>query len=220
MNKKVLGKGLGAIISTSTAPVDEFEKFIEREVNMYSKKELGDFAKIYVAPIKARIKEELYTESLLRNKFQVRPLDEAEIPLYPNKYVSYVVNETGCTINKVMGGKSSEDSRGLKIPYLPISCKFVLFPLFEISCNPEIPYKDIKQLKSEEVLKKFVDKIVILQEENKYYDCLKNYTENGKGVFVIRVDLQVLIAVDTKKQIIGFSIFENVGAGVVCDKKE
>jgi len=31
MNKKVLGKGLGAIISTSTAPVDEFEKSITEE---------------------------------------------------------------------------------------------------------------------------------------------------------------------------------------------
>ncbi len=192
---------------------------------MYSKKELGDFAKLYVAPIKARIKEELYTESLLRNKFQVRPLDDAEIPLYPNKYVSYVIGETGCTgctVNKVIGGKfSSEDtSKSLRIPYLPYFCKFVLFPLFEISSNPEIPYKNLRGLKSKEVLKRFLNKVEILQEENKYYDCLKIFAKNGKGVFVIRVDLQVLVAIDDKEQNIGFSIFENVGVGVVCNEKE
>lgn len=163
---------------------------------MTSVKELASFSDRYISPIKAALKEQLYSESPLRNKFQVRPLDEGELPIFKSKKVAYTLNEDKESLMKVVA-------------------KYVCVPLFETSCMVGISINDLKGMEDSEIIGKFLSSITILEEERRHYKKISSCLKKGKGIFVIKMDIQVVTCVDPQENKVGFSVFEHVGLVVV-----
>jgi len=165
---------------------------------MNLKSEMAKFAMEHVVWLKQEIKTELYDKSPLRNKFQVRPLGNGEIGSFKIKRGGFYLNECATKVEKVSGKK------------------WMLIPLFEIACCPEFPYKEVKGLKQDALVEKFAKACYpMLKEETRLYKDIRRQSKTGKGIFIIRTDLQVLPANYPEKGLIGYSVFENVGIGIL-----
>lgn len=146
--------------------------------------------------LKKALKDELYEKSPLRNKFQVRPLDEGEILWFKCVSEGHVINEEGVKISRV------------KKPAIYV-------PLFEISCYIKL-HDDFLKIEKQKLLDSLTKQAKILKKEKELYEQLKKF--KGKGIFVIRIDLQVLqvLCYNVKKsKDFGFAIFEQVGVAKI-----
>jgi hypothetical protein len=178
---------------------------------------LNKFAQPYIIPIWQILKTELYAKSPLRTNFQIRPLDDGELSVYENEKKAYYYDVDNdikpVNIIEIAGGQYERKFVALH-PHCLSKAKLVHVPLFEIGCNPLMPYKKAIKLSQEDVLRSFIKENTILEQEQNFYTKFKKCLPKsikGQGVFAIRVDLTVLPAVDPKEDLIGFSIFEQIG---------
>jgi hypothetical protein len=141
--------------------------------------------------LRRAIKDELYNKSPLRNEFQVRPIDSAEVIILNYTTDAHVIDEKSMQVVKIQSEKTS-----------------LYVPLFEIGDFLKVP-NNAFTIEKKELLDSLVKQSVILKEEEKLYEKMKPY--KGKGVFTILVDLQCLPCFDTNTKELSFSIFENVG---------
>jgi hypothetical protein len=182
-----------------------------------SEKDLADFAIRFSEPLKIALKEQLYAKSPLRNEFQIRPLEGGETPIYENRKRVYVVREGADMAVWVKGGYCPSAALHSSFAHLGIEGKLFLVPLFEIASNPLFPFSSFSGMSNKEILTTMFSskgcKGSILEEEIKWYKKMKKY--HGKGIFVIRTDLQVLVSNEPKKQLIGYSIFEQIGIAII-----
>jgi len=171
---------------------------ITKALSAMSRKEIQD---TLAGPLKRGLKNVLYDKSLLRNKFQVRPLssDELSILKNKNKELTYYVHENGKHIVK---NKSKT--------------KRIYIPLFEISCYLQAPTKSVMKFSVEQATKILVDRFYkkFLKTENDFYYTMRKCRKSGKGIFFIRTDLQVLQATPTVKTDIGWSVFEHIAIAI------
>jgi len=118
--------------------------------------------------IRDGIKNKLYEESPLRNEFQVRPLEGGELSIINVKKNVYCIDENGTTV------VVARSSKGHGSHYTPF---------FEISSNPEFPYKKFESLSIKENKDFLIDKCYpsILNAEkniyNKLMDSRDDYTD-------------------------------------------
>ena len=132
----------------------------------------------------------------------------------------YYVDEGNANILEIVGGKR-EYSEDQPLTHYK-GYKKMCVPFFEIACNPQALYdSNLKDQPAQRTLDFFISSATktMLEKERKIFKKLKRYLKNGKGIFVLRVDLTVLPALDPDKNLVGFSIFEQVGAAVVMGEK-
>jgi hypothetical protein len=136
------------------------------------------------------VKEKLYLESPLRNKFQIKHLLNSEVPSFSNNKIAYVIGEDGSEV-------------------IEVSLPFVFVPMFEIKCDVEFS-QDLFELHSDD-LNQLITKVDILQKEKKIFKTLEKYLpESQQKIFVVRLDLTALFIEER-----GFVLFEHVGAVVI-----
>ena len=146
--------------------------------------------------IRMSLKNILYRDSEIRNKFQVRVFGE-DLPILDNNKIAYIIAENGEDITS-------------------ITSKRICIPYFEIAENLLISSTDFDKMKESEIVNYFIKESKIIESENNLFKKLKHYFITGsKGTFGIRVDIQVLTANDDDKQLKGFMIFEQIGACVI-----
>jgi hypothetical protein len=155
---------------------------------------LEKFAQNLCPDLQLAILRNLRNNSLLRNNARIDHLLIGELPSYSCNSEAYTTDGDGQFI-------------------LTVKAKHVLIPIFEVAENPEIPYNELEKLNKEEVIKKFLEKSKILNTENELFSSLKEYS--GKLIMQIKTDLAVLSAVDDEKNLIGFSIFEQIGVAKI-----
>jgi len=164
-----------------------------------SRESVEKFSRALVPMLKRAIKDRLYKDSPLRNDFQVRPLDDGELPIFQGG-PSYVIGEDCQTVMNVPNEKA-------------------LAIMYETSCNPEVAYDAVVGTTIQQVFDQIntMASDSMLSEETRIHGLMKEY--EGKGIFVIRVDVQVLVANDYDNRKMGFSVFENVGVIKIGEKK-
>jgi hypothetical protein len=146
--------------------------------------------------IRMSLKNILYRDSEIRNKFQVRVFAE-DLPILDNNKIAYIITEDGKDVGTV-------------------TSKRICIPYFEIAENLLIPSTDFDKMKESEIVDYFVKESKILEQENNLFEKLKHYLiPTSKGTFSIRTDTQVLRADDMERQLKGFMIFEQIGACVI-----
>lgn len=175
------------------------------KTNKTPKSVIENFSLRYCSFVEAAIKEQLYLESPLRNQFQIRPISDGELPIFPINKTAYIIDEKGSTLLAI-----SESKR-------------VAVPFFELQCDVRFPYDLIIKLNKgatnfpvikEAIIKKFLSKASILNKEKKIFKKLEKYLpKSQRRIFAIRTDLTSLIS--SEGQSIGFSFFEQVGAVVI-----
>lgn len=171
------------------------KKFGNMVLESESQESIKKFSIALVPLLKSAIKDQLYKESPLRNDFQVRPLDKGELPLFYGG-PSYIIGEDCQTV-------------------LNVSQEKVCVKVFEMSCNPKVAFDVLMGKTIQEAFNHFLklSSDFMLAEETRIHGLVKEY--EGKGIFIIRVDVQVLVANDYGHKKMGFSIFENVGVAKI-----
>ena len=149
--------------------------------------------------IKVQVKDELYRESSLRNKFQIRPVEEEETITFSNIKGAIVINEDDSSKTDDLKKRS------------------IFIPFFELACSPLKSLKEISGMSESNIIDFFVSSISkeMLFQEEEIYKTLKKYLvrKNRKGVLEIKTDVQILPACTGSN--IGFSVFETLGAAII-----
>lgn len=171
--------------------LEMLKKFGHVVLESESQESIVKFSMALVPLLKYAIKDRLYKESPLRNDFQVRPLDGSELPIFYGG-PSYMVGDDAGTVLNVTGEK-------------------VCVILYETCCNPEITYGTLMRKTIHEAFDMYLKTASdnMLAEETRIHGLVKGY--EGRGIFIIRTDVQVIVANDYNHKKMGFSIFENVG---------
>jgi hypothetical protein len=166
------------------------------------KKQMTQFHEDYDTILRKDLRNLAYDESALRNKLQIRKLDGFELPEFKNRKVAYIVDENGEDVTQ-------------------IKARLVCIPMFEISHNPLFEFDELKKLEESKIRKFLLRKTKqILTDdigsENAIYKKIEQYlSPSSKGILIIRIDLSVLPADDFKEQLLGFAVFEQIGACVI-----
>ena len=141
--------------------------------------------------LKVSVKEYLYCNSSIRNKFQVRPVDEGEIKIFENVKYARVLNEDH-------SGSDEIKNKNVCVPFFELGC------FCKDSINFSDKFNGFNLLLCEGMLS---------QEEQTYRSLEKYLTKIRKGVLLIRLDVQVVCA--NEKNVMGFSVFEHIGAVIL-----
>lgn len=141
--------------------------------------------------LRASVKEYLYCKSPLRNLFQVRPIEGGEIKIFENVKYARVVNENH-------SGSDEIKNKNIVVPFFELDC------FHKDSVNFSDKYNGLNLLICEDMLS---------QEAQIYRSLEKHLTKTRKGVLLILTDVQVLCA--NEKNVIGFSVFEQIGAVIL-----
>ena len=103
--------------------------------------------------IKAQVKDELYRESSLRNKFQIRPVEDEETITFSNIKGAIVINEDDSSKTDDLNKRS------------------IFIPFFELACNPLKSLKEISDMSELDIIDyfaAFICKEMLSQEEEIY----------------------------------------------------
>jgi hypothetical protein len=142
--------------------------------------------------LKASIKDHLYANSPLRNKFQIRPIDVGEVKFFINEQYAVMIEEDKTSIKEIC------------------NVAFVV-PIFQIDSTVRCE-KNVKD--------KFntFDKMIsieLLARETVIYEKLEKYLIEGKkGILMMMTDVQVLVS-NSAEGNDGFFAYEQIGAVIV-----
>lgn len=159
----------------------------------------------YLDRINEEVKKGVKEHSLLRKEMKVHYLKDGELPIIKNIKEAFVTNEDGVHIDKFV------DMAKLYVP------------IYEIGHNPilidnEIDFNEFEEKdedNQEEIVQDAINKLIssIIDSERDRYAELLEYMKIGNGIMFIRMDLEILPAIecnDLRKRL-GYFSFEQIG---------
>jgi hypothetical protein len=144
---------------------------------------------LFALKLQAQIKEDLYRNSPLRNKFQVRPVEQGEVKTFENAKNARIMNES-FLIEKIKN-------------------KSAIVPFFQLDCSDKLLIT-LESYKSKSNYKTIYEDM--LNQEKMIFKAFKKHlTKKKQGILLILSDFKVYV----NDKNIGFTASEQIGVIVL-----